>query len=379
MGPALVPTNPSRFGAWQLVLLVTIPYWCYLTVWRVFNFQLMTSGNPGIIIAPPHLRFAQHLLLLPLLLVFYRIALQSLGMVSPGWRKWLLQGALALMFSLLARPILVGLVVFETGDPALWNELFTSKFGIRMSLDLWLSAASDFLLSYAAGLLLILGVRTHLDLKAETARSAYLLDRWTEGRLHALRVRVNPHFVVNTLKATQGLVTQAPQRAAQLLQHLGELMQRTLLESGNELVPVHTEAECLRAYLEIQKLRFPELLNFRVDVTSDAAHCMVPTMILQPIVEDAIIRNAGQQTEALHLAVRISRESDVVELVLRGNCNARDVDDRGTDNMIAGTLERLRVLFGDRHEVALADSADRTVLARLRMPVIQGAAAAAVA
>lgn len=377
MGPALMPAATARFGAWQLILLVTIPYWCYLTVWRVFNFQLMTSGNPGIIIAPPHLRFAQHLLLLPLLVVLYRVALQSLGMVAPGWRKWLLQGALALLFSLLARPILVGLVVLETGDFALWNELFDSQFGLRMSLDLWLSSASDFLLSYGAGLLLILGVRTHLDLKAETARSAYLLDRWTEGRLHALRVRVNPHFVVNTLKTTQSLVTQAPRRAEQILQHLAGLMQRTLLESGNELVPVHTEAECLRAYLEIQKLRFPELLNFRVDVAADAAQCMVPSMILQPVVEDAIVRNAGQRREPLHLAVQIARDQDAVELVLRGNCDARGADGTGTNNMIAGTLERLRALFGDRHEVTLSDSRDRTVLARLRMPAIQGAATAA--
>jgi two-component system sensor histidine kinase AlgZ len=247
-----------------------------------------------------------------------------------------------------------------------------------MSIDLWLSSGSDFLLSYAAGMLLILGVRTHLDLKAETARSAYLFNRWTEGRLHALRVRVNPHFVVNTLKTTRALISVAPQRAEQILRHLAELMQRTLTESGNELVPVHIEAECLRAYLEIQKLRFPELLNFRVDVAHDVAQCMVPTMILQPIVEDAIVRNAGQRDEVLQLDVRIARHADFVELILRGNCPADDSASSRSSAMVAGTLERLRALFGNRHEVCLADVDDRSLLARLRLPTIESALATAV-
>src|ERR1041384_6657833 len=69
-----VPVEPEPPCAWRLVLLVTIPFWVYLAFMRVVGYSLITAGNPGIIIAPPHLRLLQHALLLPMLLVFYRSA-----------------------------------------------------------------------------------------------------------------------------------------------------------------------------------------------------------------------------------------------------------------------------------------------------------------
>src|SRR4051794_6215731 len=74
-----LPAEPQPPGPWRLVLAVTIPFWAYLAFMRVATYSLATAGNPGIIIAPPHLRLLQHLVLLPMLLLFYRAAL------AVGW------------------------------------------------------------------------------------------------------------------------------------------------------------------------------------------------------------------------------------------------------------------------------------------------------
>ncbi|HKZ74670.1 MAG TPA: hypothetical protein VJ011_11430, partial [Steroidobacteraceae bacterium] len=97
----------SERETWRLVLVVTIPFWIYLTLTRTVVFMMMTAGNPGIIIAPPHLRIVQHALLLPLLMLCYRWAL-AIGWPEQGRvRALALHASMALAFALVARPMLV--------------------------------------------------------------------------------------------------------------------------------------------------------------------------------------------------------------------------------------------------------------------------------
>lgn len=368
--PGFQPTL-QRLSAWWLLLWVALPYWAFLVIWRVVNFQMMTAGYPGIIIAPPHLRIAQHLILLPLMLLFYRWAL-AIGWPQPKrWRAALAHSAMAVTFALLARPILVSLVAVETGNPSLLNELVNSEFGRRFSADLWSSSASDFLLSYVAGLALVLGVRTHLDLKIETQRTMRLHAQWTHSRLQALRIRINPHFIVNTLDSAATLVSTAPDRCAQLLGRLGELLQRTLTETGDEFIPAHAEAECVRNYLKIQQLRFPGQIQFQVDLECGIENCLLPTQILQPIAEDAIVRSMSARQTDVEIRIQIARAQDDIELTVHGNI-AREQTSIGVIASLTATRERLRVLFGDRQRLETEDDRDRKVLTRVRVPYING-------
>src|SRR5262249_29105194 len=108
-----LPTEPKPPGPWRLVLAVTLPFWVYLALMRVATYSLATSGNPGIIVAPPHLRLLQHLVLLPMLLVFYRAAL-AVGWPPQGRvRAAVLHALMALVFSLAARPVLLFLVAAD--------------------------------------------------------------------------------------------------------------------------------------------------------------------------------------------------------------------------------------------------------------------------
>src|SRR5262249_1824376 len=159
------------------------------------------------IIAPPHLRLLQHVLLLPVLLLFYSWAL-AVGWSSRVWvRALLIHMAMAVMFALLARPILLVLVAAERGAWALVGELVHSVFGVRMSVDLWVTSFSDFLLSYVLGLTILLGVKNYRELKYTQLRAANLQAAWTQSRLQALRMQLNPHFLFNTLNAAVALVS----------------------------------------------------------------------------------------------------------------------------------------------------------------------------
>src|SRR6185503_5962280 len=151
------------------------------------------------------------------LLLFYRWA------ITIGWsydkriRAVLIHTGMALLFALLARPVLLTLVAAERGEWNLMGELLHSVFGVRLSVDLWVTSFSDFLLSYVLGLAILLGVKNYRELKYTQLRAANLQAAWTQSRLQALRMQLNPHFLFNTLNAAVALVSSRPKAAEQML------------------------------------------------------------------------------------------------------------------------------------------------------------------
>jgi hypothetical protein len=368
------PAESQPPAGWRLVLAVTIPFWAYLAFMRVVVYSVITAGNPGIIIAPPHLRLLQHALLLPWLLVFYRTALQ-IGWPPQGrMRAAGLHLLMALLFALLARPILLTLVAADRGDWDLMTELVHSIFGVRLSVDLWVSSFSDFFLSYVLGLAILLGVKNYRELKYHQLRAANLQAAWTHSRLQALRMQLNPHFLFNTLNATVALVSSRPKVAEQMLIRLADLLRRTLRDGESDFITVEREADFVRNYLEVQRLRFPDRLSFHVSVDSGALGAAVPSLILQPLAENAVVHSVAADTEQIRIDVRMYRVANGLELTVR-NSAARQRLDAGLGVGLGNTRERLKTLFDDDYDLELIRSDDGSVVARVRIPFIESAAA----
>jgi hypothetical protein len=372
-----LPAEPRPPGPWRLVLAVTIPFWVYLAFMRVATYSLATSGNPGIIIAPSHLRLLQHLLLLPMLLVFYRAAL------AVGWpqrarlRAGVLHALMAIAFSIAARPILLVLVAGDRGQWELMGELFHSMLGVRLSVDLWTSSFSDFLLSYVLGLAILLGVKNYRELKYHQLRVATLEAAWTHSRLQALRMQLNPHFLFNTLNAAVSLVSSRPKVAEQMLVRLADLLRRTLRDGESDFINVSREADFLRNYLEVQRLRFPDRLSFNVDVAPEVMGAAVPSLLLQPLAENAVVHSVAAETEQIRVDVSIRRNVRGLEMSVR-NSAARQRPEVTRVEMRLGvglgnTRERLKTLFEDDYELELIHAEDGSVIARIRIPYIESA------
>jgi two-component system, LytTR family, sensor kinase len=357
-------------GHWRLVLMVALPFWGYLAIMRVVVFQLINAGNPGIIIAPPHLRLLQHALLLPALLLFYRWAI-AIGWSSRTWvRGLLIHTSMAVLFALLARPILLVLVAAERGEWDLLGELVHSVFGVRLSIDLWITSFSDFLLSYVLGLAILLGVKNYRELKYTQLRAANLQAAWTQSRLHALRMQLNPHFLFNTLNAAVALVSSRPKAAEQMLIRLADLLRRTLRDGETDFISVAREADFVRNYLEVQRLRFPDRLTFTLDVDPNVLDAAVPSLLLQPLAENAVVHSVSAETTTVRIDVRIQRVVTGLELSVR-NSVARPRLGTRIGVGLSNTRERLRTLFEDDYELELVHSEDGSVLARVRIPFIE--------
>ena len=368
-----LPTEPQPPGPWRLVLAVTIPYWAYLAFMRVATYSIATAGNPGIIIAPPHLRLLQHLLLLPMLLLFYRAAL-AVGWPQRGKvRAAILHALMAVIFSFAARPILLVLVAGERGQWSLMGELFHSMLGVRLSVDLWTSSFSDFFLSYVLGLAVLLGVKNYRELKYHQLRAANLQAAWTHSRLQALRMQLNPHFLFNTLNAAVSLVSSRPKVAEQMLVRLADLLRRTLRDGELDFITISREADFVHNYLEVQRLRFPDRLSFNVDVAPDVLAAAVPSLLLQPLAENAVVHSIAAEQEQIRVDVRIQRGARGLEMSVR-NSAARPRSDVRLGVGLGNTRERLKTLFDDDYELELIHAEDGSVVARIRIPYIEAAA-----
>jgi sensor histidine kinase YesM len=366
------PFDRQGPGTWRLVLLVTLPFWAYLALMRVVIYQFINAGNPGIIVAAPHLRLLQHALLLPFLVLFYRWAI-SIGWSNRTWvRALLIHTAMALLFALLARPILLVLVAAERQEWALLRELLHSVFGVRLSVDLWVSSFSDFLLSYVLGLAILLGVKNYQELKHTQLRAANLQAAWTQSRLHALRMQLNPHFLFNTLNAAVALVSSRPKAAEQMLVRLADLLRRTLRDGETDFITVARETDFVRNYLEVQRLRFPDRLSFMLDVDPGVLGAAVPSLLLQPLAENAVVHSVAAETEQVRVEVRIRRVLNGLELSVR-NSVARPRSDVRIGVGLSNTRERLRTLFDDNYELELVHAEDGSVVARVRIPYIESA------
>jgi two-component system, LytTR family, sensor kinase len=352
--------------------MVTLPFWAYLALMRIVVFQLINAGNPGIIIAPPHLRLLQHAFLLPFLLIFYRWAI-SIGWSSRTWiRNLIVHTAMAVLFATLARPILLVLVAGERGEWWLMGELLHSIFGVRLSIDLWVTSFSDFLLSYVLGLAILLGVKNYRELKYTQLRAANLQAAWTQSRLQALRMQLNPHFLFNTLNAAVALVSSRPKVAEQMLVRLADLLRRTLRDGETDFITVARETDFVRNYLEVQRLRFPDRLTFSVDVDPGVLGAAVPSLLLQPLAENAVVHSVAAESEHVRVDVRVRRGVEGLELSVR-NSVARPRSDARIGVGLSNTRERLRTLFEENYELDLIHCEDGSVLARVRIPYIESA------
>jgi LytS/YehU family sensor histidine kinase len=148
-------------------------------------------------------------------------------------------------------------------------------------------------------------------------RAARLEAQNAEARLSALRMELNPHFLFNALNAVSGLVRRADNGAAvEMIGRLGGLLRVALRGDTRHEIPLREELEYLGHYLEIERIRFPDRLSIEVRVEPGLEHALVPALILQPLVENAIRHGVAPLPEPGRVALSAAT-ADAGRLLLR--------------------------------------------------------------
>ena len=193
--------------------------------------------------------------------------------------------------------------------------------------------------------------------------------------LKALRAQINPHFLFNALNAIAGLIHKDPSHADRTVEQLAEVFRYTLRRSEREWTPLEEEIEFMKAYLEVEQARFGQRLQCRVTLDDAVKSAIVPTMMVQTLVENAVkhgvaaVRGAGRVEVDAHL------EGDRLRIQVADNGPGFRDDQPAAPTSDSGyglknIRERLRGYFGDRAELVLGrDEARRMTVAAIIMPL----------
>ena len=178
-----------------------------------------------------------------------------------------------------------------------------------------------------------------------TLRARALSPAITEARLQALQARIRPHFLFNSITAVLSLMRSDPRRAEVALEDLADLF-RVLMRDNRELTPLANEVELCRQYLELEQLRLGERLVIDWNVKSMPGDALVPPLVLQPLLENAVYHGIEPSTERGVLSINIFLSRDEVHAILKNPCPPSGRSHHSGNKMaLANIRERLALHF----------------------------------
>jgi two-component sensor histidine kinase len=195
--------------------------------------------------------------------------------------------------------------------------------------------------------------RSESDLEAQLSRA----------QLQALQMQLRPHFLFNALNTISGLVRVGENQAAvTMIAGLGELLRLLLRSDGAQEVPVRQELDLIQRYLRIEQARFGEQLSVDVTVQPGVEEALVPNLILQPLVENAVRHGIGSAAANGRVSVVVEREGATLRLEVRDSGEARGEEREGGAGGIglSNTRARLERLYGRAHRFDLLRTAGGT-------------------
>ncbi|HWS54768.1 MAG TPA: histidine kinase [Pyrinomonadaceae bacterium] len=203
-------------------------------------------------------------------------------------------------------------------------------------------------------------------------RAAQLESQLAQAQLQALKMQLHPHFLFNTLNGVAALVRDNRNKeAVTMLAGLSDLLRHTLDSAGRQEVPLREELDFLELYLDIQQMRFPDRLRVELRVAPDTLDALVPNLILQPLVENAVRHGVAPRAAAGTVGVAAEREDGLLWVTvyddgpgLKGGRPAPTEGGIGLPN----TRARLEQLYGARHRFGVRNREGGGVEAVMAIP-----------
>ena len=239
-----------------------------------------------------------------------------------------------------------------------------------------LRAALDVLVYWS--LVVVCQAITHFRSAQERERRAAELEAsLTNAKLQALRMQINPHFLFNTLNSIAALVYVNPRAADEMLGDLSELLRRSLDSMEEQEIPLAQELEFIGGYINIEQKRFGERLRVEQIIPDELRKALVPALILQPLVENAIRHGIEPRRAPGFISIEAKQEGDHLHLIVRDDGRGLpDADlngsvERGTGHGIglANIQARLQGLYGQDQRFSFGRAEPQGCQVAIRLPL----------
>jgi sensor histidine kinase YesM len=214
------------------------------------------------------------------------------------------------------------------------------------------------LIMYWMVVLAHLGWHNYQRFRERDLQAADLKRELVEARLNALRMQLHPHFLFNTLHAVSALIHENPEAADRVVARLSELLRLSLDQTKPQEVPLSEELAFLDRYLEIEQTRFSDRLTVQTQIEPGAERALVPYLILQPLVENAIRHGIELREANGRVTISATRKNGTLELRIADNGPGFTGEGRAPVREgigLSNTRSRLRHLYPDQYRLELAE------------------------
>lgn len=226
------------------------------------------------------------------------------------------------------------------------------------------------------GLILALGLAWdyYVYYREGQLRSSQLEAMLAQSQTQALRMQLHPHFLFNTLNSISALQLEDVSAAQKMMARLGDFLRMTLEGNGEQQVNLKKEMEFLNCYLEIERIRFGERLTTSLKIDPDALDVKVPTLILQPLVENAIRHGVSRQIKRGEISILARRQTASLLLQVRDNGSGVAIKANGECAIVEGvglsnTRLRLECLYGTEARITYENAPEGGLIATIEIPL----------
>jgi two-component system LytT family sensor kinase len=201
-------------------------------------------------------------------------------------------------------------------------------------------------------------------------RQARLETSLAEAQLQNLRLQLEPHFLFNALNAISAAIYESPRIADEMIGRLSELLRQLLKQDATQEVTLAREIELLELYTRIMEARLEDRLSFSVEIEDNARQVLVPQLILQPLVENAIRHGMNLVSMRFDISVKGRVEDGRLALAVRDHGPGLPPPDRLTRGIgLRNTAERLERLYGERQSVRIENADGGGTIVELSVPL----------
>lgn len=191
-----------------------------------------------------------------------------------------------------------------------------------------------------------------------------------EAELFNLRQQLQPHFLFNSLNSISALAGKKPEEARMMIQQLSDFLRGTIRKDTDQFIPLEQELNHLNLYLEIEKVRFGHRLKTEIIVNEPTAHLKIPSLLLQPLVENAIKFGLYDTLGEVTITIKSFLENQMLVLLIINPYDAASSPKKGTGFGLSGVQRRLYLLFG-RNDLVNTSNENNLFTTRVKIPQIK--------
>ncbi|HEY4784771.1 MAG TPA: histidine kinase [Bacteroidales bacterium] len=265
---------------------------------------------------------------------------------------------------------LISLVIWFFSGYFLLHELFTTQADYIIFLNQsipWRLATGLFF--YALTVLVYYLIISYRDLQEKIQNEMELKTLVKETELSMLKSQINPHFLFNSLNSISSLTITNPTKAQEMIIKLSEFLRHSISHKEEQMVPMYEEVEHIMRYLEIEKVRFGDRLHYDFRINDSCKNFPVPSMILQPIFENAIKHGVYESTEEVVIDFTCDPDASGMLLRISNNFDPDSPPRRGNRMGIKNIVNRLKLIY-QYDDLLKINKHDRTFEVILFLPKI---------